>query len=200
MDFTVSQKRGTAFMYVLPISSVQALVEYTLFTEKVLEQREYKTALQEYIGSKLNVREYSVTHEEVGVIPMTNYRFPRHEGKTIHIGIAGGQAKGSSGYAFQFIQKRTEKIIRSLLQHNHPFTPLSFSDKKFHLYDSVLLSVLHNRKLNGDEIFAGIFSRNSPERIFRFLDNESNIIEDIAIMGSVPGSVFLPAAVRELLK
>jgi lycopene beta-cyclase len=42
---------------------------------------------------------------------MTNKKFPLQEGRVINMGIAGGQVKGSSGYAFQFIQKRTEQIV-----------------------------------------------------------------------------------------
>jgi lycopene beta-cyclase len=38
MDFRVSQQNGTTFIYLMPTSSTTALVEYTLFTEKVLPQ------------------------------------------------------------------------------------------------------------------------------------------------------------------
>ena len=36
MDFEIPQNGTTAFMYVLPISKTEALVEYTLFSEKLL--------------------------------------------------------------------------------------------------------------------------------------------------------------------
>jgi lycopene beta-cyclase len=64
----------------------------------------------------LGIEEYAITHEEFGQIPMTNFTFPNHQGNIIYIGIAGGQAKGSSGYAFQFIQKRTQQIVQSLVK------------------------------------------------------------------------------------
>ena len=38
MDFRVSQKHGTAFIYLMPTSTTTALVEYTLFTEELLQQ------------------------------------------------------------------------------------------------------------------------------------------------------------------
>lgn len=199
MDFRVSQEHGTTFMYVLPTSATTALVEYTLFTEKLLPKEMYEAALREYIRSYLQITDYTIEHEEFGVIPMTNRHFPLQDGRIVNMGVAGGQVKGSSGYAFQFIQKRTAKIIASLVKNGHPFIQRSFSDKKFHLYDSVLLNVLHNRKMNGDEVFARIFQKNPVERVLRFLDNESTLWEDLQVMQSVPTGIFLPAAMHELI-
>ncbi len=200
MDFRVSQQHGTVFFYVMPTSANAALVEYTLFTEGLLQDDAYDIALREYISSQLGIKEFTMTHEEFGVIPMSKRRFPLHHGRIIYMGVAGGQVKGSSGYAFQFIQKRTEQIIQSLMIHGNPFTRRSFNDKKFHLYDCVLLNVLRNRKMDCEEIFASIFQKNSAERVLQFLDNETNITEDLKIMRSVPINIFLPATLQELIK
>ncbi len=199
MDFTVSQQHGTTFMYVLPTAANKALVEYTLFTEQLLPLEEYTQALQAYIEKKLDIKNYNITHEEFGIIPMTNYLFPNNEGKIIYIGIAGGQAKGSSGYAFNFIQKRTTQIVQSLVKNNHPFTKRSLNDKKFHLYDSVLLQVLQQKKMQGADIFTAIFKKNKPQTVLQFLDNNSVFLQDLKIMSSVPTFVFLPAAIKEIL-
>ena len=110
MDFSISQQYGTTFMYVLPIAPNKALVEYTLFTEELLNDATYTIALKKYIQENLGIEEYAITHEEFGQIPMTNFTFPNQQGNIIYIGIAGGQAKGSSGYAFQFIKKQNELI------------------------------------------------------------------------------------------
>ena len=186
------------FMYVLPVSKTKALVEYTLFTESLLKGEQYTNALKEYIHHSLNLAEYHIEHEETGIIPMTNRLFPLQQGRQVNMGIAGGQAKGSSGYAFQFIQKRTIAIIEALISGNDNFNRRSLNDRKFHLFDSVLLNVLYNRKMGGDKIFASIFKKNPPERVLRFLDNESTLWEDLQIMQSVPTAVFLPAALQEM--
>ena len=122
------------------------------------------------------------------------------EGNIINIGIAGGQAKGSSGYVFKNIQKRTKKIVELLVKNKQPFVTKKFTDKKFHLYDSVLLHVLHHKKMSGDTIFACIFKKNKAETIFKFLDNESTLLEDAKIMRSVPMHIFLPAAIKEMFR
>lgn len=106
MDFRVSQEEGTTFVYVMPLSPTQALVEYTLFTERLLTQDQYNAGLKNYIESFLQTNEYKVLEEEFGVIPMTDLVFPEVEGNIIHLGTAGGQTKPSSGYTFRFIQKR----------------------------------------------------------------------------------------------
>ncbi len=200
MDFRVSQKHGTTFIYLMPTSSTCALVEYTLFTEALLEKEEYETALKDYISAYLHITDYTVIQEEFGVIPMTNMQFPLQEGRVIYTGIAGGQAKGSSGYVFQFIQKRAEQIIASLVTGNQLPLQKTWNDKKFHLYDSVLLNVLHGRKMHGNEIFSRIFQKNPPQRVLRFLDNESDLCEDLQIMRSVPSGIFLTAALQELIR
>lgn len=199
MDFRVSQQHGTTFFYLMPLSSTTALVEYTLFTEELLPAEAYETALKEYIHQFLGIEKYEVLHEEFGIIPMTNQRFPLQQNRVVNMGVAGGQVKGSSGYAFQFIQKRTATIVEGLIKSKKDFDSIGFQQKKGNLYDAVLLNVLHHHKMPGHKIFAAIFSKNKTERVLRFLDNESNLIEDLQIMSSVPTSIFLPAAMQELL-
>lgn len=200
MDFRVSQKEGTTFMYVLPVAANKALVEYTLFTEKLLPPEKYAEELKKYLLEYLGIETFTVEHEEFGIIPMTNHVFPAVEGRVINIGIAGGQAKGSSGYAFQFIQKRTAAVVDALKNNRFPKPDDGFSEKKFRLYDSVLLNVLYHRKLNGDRIFAAIFQKNPPQRVLRFLDNETSLWDDLHIMNSVPTGIFLKAAMQELFR
>lgn len=198
MDFRVGQEAGTTFVYVMPTSPRTALVEYTLFTESLLPGEAYDAALNDYIDRFLSINNYTIQHKEFGVIPMTNQPFSLQNGRIIQIGIAGGQAKGSSGYAYRFIQKRTASIVGSLRSGGAPEMKKSLTDRKFQLYDGVLLQVLQSGKMPGASIFAHIFQKNPAERVLRFLDNESTIWEDLQIMRSVPTQIFLPAALRQL--
>ena len=199
MDFTVDQTEGTTFMYVMPTSPTTALVEYTLFTPNILEEEKYDKAITDYIQKTYGSIDYEITHQEFGQIPMTNYAFVGGAGNLINIGVAGGQVKGSSGYAFHFIQEKTKTIVADLVAGKNPVRARTFALKKFQLYDSVLLRVLHDKKLDGASIFTAIFSKNPPDRVFRFLNNESTLIDDLHIMASVPTRVFLPAAIKALL-
>ncbi len=199
MDFNVDQTEGTTFMYVMPTSPSTALVEYTLFTPNILEEEKYDKAITDYIQKTYGSIDYQVTHQEFGQIPMTNYSFSGGAGNLINIGVAGGQVKGSSGYAFHFIQEKTKAIVADLVAGINPLRTSTFAQKKFQLYDAVLLRVLQDKKLDGATIFTAIFSKNPPDRVFRFLNNESSLLDDLHIMSSVPTRIFLPAAIQAIL-
>ncbi len=199
MDFRISQENGTAFFYVMPTSTTSALIEYTLFTDQLLPDSAYDVALKNYITQYLLINQYQIQHSEFGVIPMTNQIFPLQDQHIVQMGVAGGQVKGSSGYAFQFIQKRAASIIEGLKKGKTDFSSVGFHQKKGNLYDAVLLNVLHHHKMQGDQIFEAIFSKTKTETVLRFLDNESSLIEDLQIMNTVPTSIFLPAAMQELM-
>ena len=197
MDFRISQQHGTTFMYVLPTANNRALVEYTLFTEKLLRQEEYSIALKDYIQSVLKIENYKIVEEEFGVIPMTNIHFAKQVGNIIKMGTAGGQTKPSTGYTFKFIQKQCDEIVEALMNHQR-FFKRKFREKKFFWYDSVLLNVLVNNRMKGDEIFARMFKKNSASEVFRFLDNESNLVQDFSIINSLPKPPFLIAGFQEM--
>jgi lycopene beta-cyclase len=195
MDFRVNQQQGASFVYTMPFDDRTALVEYTLFSSSHLDQDEYEKGLRIYIQDYLKLENYTILEKESGLIPMTNYRFPVSEGKIINIGTAGGQTKSSSGYTFQFIQRHCKAIIHSLLNHGHPFIEEQYAGR-FRFYDNVLLDVLNRKELSGDKIFTRLFSNNSAQRIFRFLDNDTWLLEELLLIGSLPTMPFLRAAAR----
>ena len=46
MDFSIEQKGNTRFMYVLPFSKNEALIEYTLFSKDLLPKSEYEKSIK----------------------------------------------------------------------------------------------------------------------------------------------------------
>jgi lycopene beta-cyclase len=197
MNFRVPQQHGCTFVYVMPVSANKALVEYTLFTEDTLKPEEYDASLKQFISLELNLKDYRITQVENGIIPMTNYRFPGQEGKVVYLGTAGGQTKASTGYTFHNIQKHSEAIAAALM-NGHSTLQIKKPHPKFHFYDSVLLRVLKERKIEGADIFYRMFKQNHASRVLRFLDNESTFMEELAIMNSTPKMHFIPAAIAEL--
>jgi lycopene beta-cyclase len=200
MDFNITQEHGHSFVYVLPSSSTRALVEFTVFSKRVLTEEQYNEALKNYLNHNLKISDYKITHVEMGVIPMTDYVFATHQHNIINIGTAAGWVKASSGFAFSNIQQRTKQIVALLAANKQPILQRSFNDKKFHLYDAVLLEVLTKNKLPAAKIFTSIFKKNPAEKILRFLNNKTTILEDIKIMSSVPTRIFLPIALKKILQ
>lgn len=193
MDFSVEQSHGTTFAYVLPFSERSALVEYTLFTESLLEAEAYEAGLQSYLDRILQGKPYRVVEKEFGIIPMTDRSFAFHQQGVYHIGTAGGRTKASTGYTFQFIQKQSEAIVQAL-EKNIPLQSLRFHAGRFRLYDGILLSILANGYPPGKAVFCRLFQRNKASRIFRFLDNESSVAQDLQLISTLPFTPFLKAA------
>lgn len=197
MDFRTPQFDATAFFYVLPFSETEALVEYTLFSNSLLNEAQYDDALQTYISANF-CSEYEISEIENGVIPMTNANFERSDGNVINIGTNGGQTKGSSGYTFQFIQKDVKEIVRNLIAERNPATTSTHS-WRFRFYDSVLLNILHKNTVSGAKIFMRLFRCNKASKVFRFLDNQSSVSNEISIISKLPFVPFLKAAISQIL-
>lgn len=201
MDFTLDQKHGATFMYVLPTSSTEALVEYTLFSKRVLPKEEYQTALTHYIQNNLQISDYEIMHTEFGIIPMSLAKFNRKSdafNRVINIGTAGGYTKASSGYTYQFVQKNTAQIVENLVHQKNPNPQKSFDDKRYEWYDRTLLEVILSGKMEGKEIFSMMFSKRSPEDILKFLGNESTLWEDLKIVTALPLGPFMKAGLKQL--
>lgn len=199
MDFSVDQHEApAAFIYQLPLSSTKALIEYTVFSEKVFEQEVYDLELKKYFSATLPTRNYYIEHVEYGTIPMTNQKYHHYRDGIYYLGTAGGQTKPSTGYTFQFIQKQSAAIANALQIGNmHP--AILKKSARFGYYDSILLGVLSKKEMQGAEIFKRLFTKVPAWLIFRFLDNETRLSEEITILNSMPPAVFMPAALRELV-
>jgi lycopene beta-cyclase len=198
MDFRVQQDHGATFVYVLPLDANRVLVEYTLFTEKLLSTESYDKELHNYISQFMQLREYTVKEEEFGIIPMTNARFPFYQNGIYHIGTAGGQTKASTGYTFQFIQKQSRHIVERL-ESNQSLNDITSTPARFRFYDSVLLQLLVDKIPEGHEIFTRLFRCNKASDIFKFLDNETTLREELRIISSLQFAPFLKAAIKQLI-
>ena len=200
MDFRTPQNQGTTFLYIMPLSPQQALVEYTIFSESVLPDAEYEAGLRSYLKEQCGLSEYKILETETGVIPMTNFRFTEADGRIIHIGTAGGQTNPSTGYTFRNIQEKVSAIVTSLEQYGHPYVRNKAGSDRFLWYDSILLNILSNKKLEGRYIFSELFKKNSPQKILRFLDNGTSLSEEFKLLNSLPQWPFMKAGIEEIIK
>jgi len=198
MDFNVPQQGATAFMYQLPLNEKEALVEYTIFSENVLAISQYDEVLDAYLAKAFPGSTYITKHDEIGAIPMTQIELASSQAPIYTIGALGSAIKASTGYAFQFIQEQCKNIVTQLDKGLPIQTRVHNSRHQF--YDAVLLHVLFYHKMEGAKIFKRIFDKNEAATVFKFLSNTSTIMEDIKIMRSLPTCIFLPAAIKVLLR
>jgi lycopene beta-cyclase len=197
MDFSVPQKGNTRFMYVLPTSTTEALLEYTLFSEHLLEKNEYEEALKKYLQEKYNSTEFIISETEFGSIPMTCYPFHKHNSNAVfHIGIAGGWAKPSTGFTFY----NTSQQIKALVAHLKQEKPLATFHKKsrFGFYDSLLLDILYRENHLGQSIFESLFAKRKASLILKFLGNGTHLGEELQIVTAPKPWPFLKALFRRI--
>jgi len=195
MDFRLKWEGSTSFNYVLPTSARTAMVEFTLFTEELIGDEDYDKILRQYFAEYLQLKKYKVVEVEQGVIPMSDFPFHKqHQKHVTKIGTAGGWVRPSSGYFFKNAERYCQQVIGNLKVGRLPSEGVARS--RFRFYDSLLLDILKNRNEMGEEIFTTMFEKNSAVQIFRFLDEESSLLEDVRIFFGFRWGAFLRALWR----
>ncbi len=197
MDFSVAQLGNTRFMYVLPFTEREALVEYTLFSSTLLEMGEYEQAIAQYLKETLGCGTYEILDREQGRIPMTCFNFRERNSKhLLHIGTAGGWAKPSTGYTF----KNTQRKVVALTAHLKAGKTLqSFGRRnRYWWYDLLLLDILDRNNERGRYIFEALFKRRKATLILKFLDEQTTVWEDLRIIWACPKADFIKALFRRL--
>jgi lycopene beta-cyclase len=200
MDFSVEQKGNTRFMYVLPTSKTVALVEYTLFSENLLSKEEYENEIQIYL-KKLGIDQYKVLEKEQGSIPMTCYPFwKKNTKRVLNIGTAGGWTKASTGYTFKNSDKKSSELVSFLQADSSPKMNYFHKKNRFWFYDLLLLDILHRHNELGSSIFSSLFKKGNPVLIFKFLDEETSLLEDFQVILKCPKLPFIKALFRVIFR
>ncbi len=199
MDFSIPQKGNTRFMYILPTAENKALVEYTLFSAQPLPREEYETALKEYMQEQFPGVGYRIEEEEAGNIPMTCYPFWEATTEWIMpIGISGGWAKPSSGYTFARSAREARRLA-NWLTTGRPLMEFKSRDR-FWFYDLLLLDVLYRENQIGSKIFLSLFRKRPIPSILRFLDEQTNLVQEVSMMSAPRSWPFIQALLGRLRK
>lgn len=187
MDFRVEQEGDCRFLYVLPFDERTALVEFTLFNDKLLTDAQYETALRQYIGLYLDTGNYKIQETEFGIIPMSDV--PTKENPSDHIvriGTSGGHTKASTGYTFQRTQRYLRELVQTLAQTGRVHRPVSWWQKRYKFFDSIMLNVLEKHRFPADVMFSRLYEKNRADRVFQFLDEDNTFLQDLRVMNSMP--------------
>jgi lycopene beta-cyclase len=194
MDFSVEQNKQCQFIYLLPFSSNQALIELTRFGSECLNSTTDNDLLEKWIHSRFG--EFEIIEKEEGIIPMTLAFNPKREfhhehERIIPIGTAGGNVKGTTGYAFYSMFNHSWKIATSLVE-NKPF-PTAFHKARLSFYDTLLLDILKNKPHLGKDIFSSLFKAQPSPNVLTFLREETSLKDEIPILWSLPKKPFISA-------
>ncbi len=194
MDFNVEQSLFTQFFYELPFTENEALIEFTRFGTEILDYDYAISQIEKRLKSK-NIS-YEILEIEKGAIPMTpNYDHLEHKLQSnqqiIYIGTLAGALKPTTGYGFKRMFFYAEKLVKTLKDPNQKELPTMKRKWRFRLYDILLLQILRDTPYLGKEIFVSLFKKQPVPLILKFLDEETNILEEVSIFSRLPLIPFL---------
>ncbi len=194
MDFNIPQTEFTQFIYILPYSTNDALVEVTRFGKEKITENEASILLENYI-SKISSN-YKINEVEKGIIPMSSAQIKTEFlGKNWkNMGARNNKVKCTTGFAFHDMAKEAKHISE---QFNDSVIEKS-TPKRFAFYDRLLLKILVERPEKGKFIFEILFSKVPTIRILNFLQERTSLHEDILLFSKLPKVIFIKMAVKDI--
>lgn len=196
MDFDTPTFPGFDFIYTLPFTSHEALIEYTAYTSETREEQALLDSLKAFLYQKFGDLEYEVTFKESGQIPMTTRVNQKTSGtRHVLIGTAAGWTKPSTGYTFAQIQENCSQLVTRIEQGAKQ--PLLFPRKsRFVFYDNILLSIAHHWPKRLPGVFINLFSTSSPDLVLRFLAEKTSFWEELKLLSRLKFGIFLKGLTR----
>ena len=196
MDFNLPQSpnSGVSFAYVLPYDAHRALIETTNFAVGPMPRHTHENLLNSYLAQNFPGA-HRVVSQESGFVPMTTATSSTRSVENWHrIGVLGGQARASSGYAFGRIQRATTQIARQIVSGQS--VSIAVAPAKYAFLDEVFLDALNSSPRFAANCFTRLFDRVPTDTLVRFLDDRSSLLDDARLIAALPKAPFLAAAAR----
>jgi lycopene beta-cyclase len=191
MDFDQSDPSLICFCYVLPISTTRALIEITVFAPNPMRADELNDKLKAAIERYTEQRSYQIIRSEQGVLPMGNGPILANVNQSyVHAGLFAGAARPSTGFAFQRIQRWSELCASSILQTQRPVAHPADSRLQLTM-DGLFLQVLRAQPQLAPSIFFKLFFNCDRAIIVRFLSDQAQLSDYLAIVLALPAWPFL---------
>jgi len=208
MDFDAAQSTlaglpAAGFCYVLPTSPTSALVEATVFAADRLPANVIgqllAEQLREFSKGRGTVREQ---YREQGTLPMSTVALDTAPSPRVRrIGLAGGFAKPSTGYAFAATQRFCDDLAKQMRRGvEAPAVPIRSWRTTF--LDRVFLCRL-DRVLRRDPsvigpLFVRMFAGTNASAMVRFLSDTGSVLDDLRVIASMPKLPFMLEAMRSV--
>ncbi|MBC7997060.1 MAG: hypothetical protein IAF58_03910 [Leptolyngbya sp.] len=202
MDFTevelANQGRGFHFFYVLPFSHSEALVESVWVGFERLAKEEHERLLISYLAKEYGLDAVEKIHIEHGCIPMHPVKNKSPDSRHTLIGLGGGLARSSTGYAFAAIHHSNTAIVKAIKRNRWPHKIEGLS-LKAQLLDQVLLTYLKQNPSEGPLMLSSLFERVDSDVLVRFLCDRSSLADDAAIFAVMPNKVELSTIMAKVI-
>ncbi|WP_027000022.1 beta-carotene 15,15'-dioxygenase, Brp/Blh family [Eisenibacter elegans] len=204
MNFEVAQQEQCQFVYVLPFSATEALVELTRFGAAFLDKEGAQPVLDTWIRTHLGP--YTILETELGRIPMSTALYADNHTQPLPgyqpLGTVAGAVKSTTGYAFQTMYTHAQAIARALQSPQAQSVGYQAINRKkrFVFYDRLLLHLLLCFPSLGKPIFERLFAGVPVWMVLKFLDEKTTLLQELRIFASLPLRPFLWALWQDLLR
>ena len=189
MDFQLPQDDGIAFLYVLPHSPREALVEATVFAGQRIPAGRLDGMLDDALAARIDAA-VETLGEERGAIPMVpNLGEASPAPGVIPIGTRAGAPRGSTGYAFLPIQRHSRALADRVARGDPG--PVAMRGRLTDWLDRVFLARLLARPDAAPADFGRLFARVPAPRLVRFLMERGGAIDHLRVMAALPTGAFL---------
>ena len=171
MDATVEQLGGYRFVYCLPFTDTEILVEDTYYTDgAALSENEVAARVDDYINLK-GWGDHELLRQEKGVLPITlavdaeyGEDVAEDENRPVQLGMVGGYYHAVTGYSLLEAVKSAE-VVSDMIAKNKPdyanaILHEMIYHKRDHYYEESFLRLL-NRML---------FRATKPEKRYKVLE------------------------------
>ncbi len=190
---------GLHFIYCLPYSSTQALVESTWISRATVHA-DSQVEMRHALAQRWGCTDYAITFREQGALPLLPSQ-SNAQPRVVRIGRAGGMLRAATGYAFCMSLQQTAGLAASLAKHlsrGHALAdwqaPVFKTNPADAWMDAVLFRVLESNWLAAPHYFLSLFERVPERQLIRFLQGSATWQDRVAVMRALPAWPFVRSA------
>ena len=184
-----ADEHGFLFNYILPLTPHLALVEVTRFSRSALNWSVLEADMKA-LKAHRGWQQASIHRTERSRLPMGMTPSLSTDPTYVFAGTPGGALRAASGYGFWRIQRWAWLCAEALVLQGHPIShPAEPVIQKW--MDQLFLLVLTHEPQRAPELFDALYTRLRPDRLIRFLSDESDLVDKLAVVGALPPAPFL---------
>ena len=189
-----SSQQQTQFIYVLPISERELLVEPTVFGASPVSPQTLLPQINQWLHQQgLTVQQ--VLRQEQGVLPMGQLESAQSAWPVA--GIQSGALRASTGYGFLSIQQWAVAAAAAFIQQgcfNTSTVRQTTADK----LDRLFIRVLAAQPERGAALFMQMAMALPGDRFARFMSEQGRLTDWLRVIAAMPKSLFLQQCSKDL--